>query len=102
MLGSFDERLRTPQVSRGQNRPAYLAKEALATTGAHGSVRVACPSRGVTWNTVWILLVLAIIGEIVEFVAGAAGAAKRGASRRSIWLSLIGASVETLLRRRLV
>ena len=48
-------------------------------------------SRGVTWNTVWILLVLAIVGEIIEFVAGAAGAAKRGASRRSIWLSLIGA-----------
>ena len=48
-------------------------------------------SRGVTWNTVWILLVLAILGEIVEFVAGAAGAAKRGASRRSIWLSLLGA-----------
>ena len=48
-------------------------------------------SRGVTWNTVWILLALAIVGEIIEFVAGAAGAAKRGASRRSIWLSLIGA-----------
>jgi uncharacterized protein YqgC (DUF456 family) len=47
-------------------------------------------SRGVSWNTVWILLALAIAGEIIEFVAGAAGAAKRGASRRSIWLSLIG------------
>jgi uncharacterized protein YqgC (DUF456 family) len=48
-------------------------------------------SRGVSWNTVWILLALAIAGEIAEFVAGAAGAAKRGASRRSIWLSLVGA-----------
>jgi uncharacterized protein len=48
-------------------------------------------SRGITWNTVWILLVLATVGEIIEFVAGAAGAAKRGASRRSIWLSLLGA-----------
>jgi uncharacterized protein YqgC (DUF456 family) len=48
-------------------------------------------SRGVSWSTVWVLLTLAIVGEIIEFVAGAAGAAKRGASRRSIWLSLIGA-----------
>ena len=48
-------------------------------------------SRGVTWNTVGILLALAIAGEIIEFAAGAAGAAKRGASRRSIWLSLFGA-----------
>jgi uncharacterized protein YqgC (DUF456 family) len=48
-------------------------------------------SRGVTWNTVWILLALAIVGEIIEFVAGAAGAARQGASRRSIFLSLIGA-----------
>jgi uncharacterized protein YqgC (DUF456 family) len=49
--------------------------------------------RGVTWNTVWILLALATAGEIIEFAAGGAGAAKRGASRRSIWLSLIGALV---------
>lgn len=48
-------------------------------------------SRGIAWNTVWILLVLAVVGEIIEFLAGAAGAAKRGASRRSIWLSLVGA-----------
>jgi hypothetical protein len=53
-------------------------------------------SRGVTWNTVWILLALAIVGEIIEFVAGAAGAAKRGASRRSIWLSLIGAVIGSI------
>ena len=48
-------------------------------------------SRGVAWNTVWILLALAVVGEIIEFVAGAAGAARRGASRRAIWLSLVGA-----------
>jgi uncharacterized protein YqgC (DUF456 family) len=47
--------------------------------------------RGVSWTTVWILLALAILGEIIEFAAGAAGAAKRGASRRSMWLSLFGA-----------
>jgi uncharacterized protein YqgC (DUF456 family) len=43
-------------------------------------------SRGVTWTTVWILLALSI----------AAGAAKLGASRRSIWLSLIGAMVGSI------
>ncbi len=47
--------------------------------------------RGVSWTTVWILLALAILGEIIEFAAGAAGAAKRGACRRSMWLSLFGA-----------
>ncbi len=52
--------------------------------------------RGVTWYTVWALLALAIAGEIIEFVAGAAGAAKRGASRRSIWLSLFGALVGSI------
>ncbi len=35
-------------------------------------------SLGVTSNRRWILLVIAIVGEIIEFVAGAAGAAKQG------------------------
>lgn len=50
-------------------------------------------SRGIAGTTVGILLMLAVGGEIVEFAAGAAGAAKLGASRRSIWLSLVGAIV---------
>ena len=37
-----------------------------------------------------ILAGLAILGEVIEFFAGAAGAAKQGASRRSIVFSLIG------------
>jgi uncharacterized protein YqgC (DUF456 family) len=48
-------------------------------------------SRGATWTTVWILLTLAVVGEVIEFAAGDAGAAKRGASRRAVWLSLLGA-----------
>jgi uncharacterized protein YqgC (DUF456 family) len=47
--------------------------------------------RGLSWTTVWILAALATVGEIIEFAAGAAGAAKRGASRRSMWLALLGA-----------
>jgi uncharacterized protein YqgC (DUF456 family) len=47
--------------------------------------------RGMTWLTVGGLAVLAVIGEIVEFAAGAAGAAKQGASRRGVALSIVGA-----------
>lgn len=53
-------------------------------------------SRGVMWTTIGILLALAVVGEIVEFAAGAAGAAKLGASRRSIWMSLVGALVGSI------
>jgi uncharacterized protein YqgC (DUF456 family) len=63
----------------------------LALTGLFAWLVPHDSSRGVAWNTVWMLLGLAIVGEIIEFVAAAAGAAKRGASRRAVWLSLIGA-----------
>jgi uncharacterized protein YqgC (DUF456 family) len=49
--------------------------------------------RGMMWSTVGVLIILAILGEIVEFGAGAAGAAKQGASRRGIVLSILGAMV---------
>jgi hypothetical protein len=47
--------------------------------------------RGISWTTVAVLLGLAVFGEVVEFVAGAAGAARQGASRRAIVLSIVGA-----------
>ena len=50
-----------------------------------------------TWNIVIVLLVLAVIGEVIEFAAGAAGAAKQGASRRAIALSMVGAIVGSIL-----
>jgi uncharacterized protein YqgC (DUF456 family) len=53
--------------------------------------------RGVSWNTVIVLLVLAVIGEVIEFAAGAAGAAKQGASRRAIILSMVGAITGSIL-----
>lgn len=55
---------------------AWLASE----TGGHG----------IGWMTVGIMAGLAVLGEVIEFFAGAAGAAKQGASRRSIVFSLIG------------
>ena len=42
------------------------------------------------WPTVIGLLVLAIVGEILEGFAAAAGVAKQGASKRSMALSLVG------------
>ncbi|MEX0612071.1 MAG: DUF456 domain-containing protein [Pirellulales bacterium] len=53
--------------------------------------------RGVTWNTVAVLLGLAVVGEVIEFAAGAAGAARQGASRRAVALSILGAFVGSIL-----
>jgi uncharacterized protein YqgC (DUF456 family) len=50
-----------------------------------------------SWWTVGILAGLAVAGEVVEFVAGAAGAARQGASRRSIVLSLVGTIVGSIV-----
>ncbi len=42
------------------------------------------------WETVGVLILLAILGEIVEFVAAAAGVARAGGSRRGAVLALVG------------
>jgi uncharacterized protein YqgC (DUF456 family) len=47
----------------------------------------------VSWMCVFGLIVLAIIGEVIEFFASAAGAAKHGASKRAVVLSLAGSLV---------
>jgi uncharacterized protein len=48
---------------------------------------------GITWTTVAVLLGCAALGEVVEFAASAAGAAKQGASKRGVALSIVGAIV---------
>lgn len=53
--------------------------------------------RGISWTTVFVLVGVAVAGEIIEFAAGAAGAAKQGASRRSVALSIVGAMVGSIL-----
>lgn len=53
--------------------------------------------QGVTWQTVMVLIGLAVFGELVEFGAGAAGAAKHGASKRGVGLSMVGAIVGSIL-----
>lgn len=46
------------------------------------------PSRGPDWSTMLIVIGLAILGELAELIGGSAKAAKRGASRRAMILSL--------------
>lgn len=52
---------------------------------------------GIGWDTVAVLVGLAVLGELMEFAAGATGAAKQGASRRAILLSLVGSCGLSLL-----
>lgn len=51
----------------------------------------------ITWWTLGVLGVLAIIGEVLEFVAGAAGASKAGASKRGIVGAIVGGVVGAIL-----
>ena len=52
--------------------------------------------RGFGWITVGVLVLIAVLGEVIEFAAGAAGAAKHGASRRAMLLSIVGAAVGSI------
>lgn len=48
---------------------------------------------GFSWYVVLGVVVLALLGEVVEFAAGAVGVAKVGGSRRSVALALVGSIV---------
>jgi uncharacterized protein len=51
------------------------------------------PQTGATqihWSTIWTLIILALIGEIAEFLAGVVGAKRAGGSSRAAVYSLIG------------
>ena len=50
----------------------------------------------VSFAVIGLLLLLAILGEIMEFLAGCVGAAKYGASRRAIALSVVGSLVGSI------
>jgi uncharacterized protein YqgC (DUF456 family) len=60
--------------------------------GASGAARMS-----LSWGVVGVLAGLAFLGEIGEFLAGSVGAARQGASRRAMVLSLIAAVVGSLL-----
>ena len=50
-----------------------------------------------TYWTLIALLLLAILGEVLEFFAGAAGASKAGASRRGVMGAIVGGVVGAIL-----
>ena len=52
---------------------------------------------GLSWTVVGVLVCLAGLGELVEFLAGSAGAARQGASRRAMALSLVAAMIGSLV-----
>jgi uncharacterized protein len=49
------------------------------------------------WRTVAVLLVIAALGEVVELLAGAAGAARAGGSKRGAAMALLGSGVGGIL-----
>lgn len=54
-------------------------------------------NRGLRWSAVGIAAALAIVGEIIELSAGAAGARRAGASRLSAVYALVGTIVGSVL-----
>ena len=61
------------------------------------AVPPAANGQGLTWEAVGLLLGLALAGELMETVAGAYGAGKRGGSRRAMFLAVIGTIVGSLM-----
>ncbi len=52
---------------------------------------------GIGWPTVFVLVALAAAGELLEFAASAATAARQGGSRRGMALALLGALFGSVL-----
>lgn len=51
----------------------------------------------VSWYVIALLVVLAILGEVTEFLAGTATAARSGASRRAMILSVVGSIIGSVV-----
>ncbi|MBS0260936.1 MAG: DUF456 family protein [Planctomycetes bacterium] len=51
---------------------------------------------GLNWWVVGVVAGLAVLGEVLEFAAGAAGAAKSGGSKRGMFISMLGAMAGSL------
>ena len=60
------------------------------------------PDSGLTWIGVCIAAAFGVVGEVIEVAAGAAGAAKLGAKRRSMVLSMIATVVGSIVGSFLV
>lgn len=53
-------------------------------------------AQGLNWHAVILLGVIAAGGEVIEFFAGAAGAANKGGSRRAVALAIIGTLIGSI------
>src|SRR5579864_6848013 len=51
---------------------------------------------GMNWYCVATVVGLAVLGEVIELAAGAAGAAKSGGSRRGMVLAVVGAMIGSI------
>ena len=54
-------------------------------------------SGGLGWWVIGGMFALALLGEIIEFAAGAVGAAKQGASRRAMVMAIVGTVIGSLV-----
>jgi uncharacterized protein len=68
----------------------------VAVTAVFAAVFPEDAGRGIGWTAVAILAALALAGEVLEFVAGAAVAGKRGGSRRGMVLAIVGTILGSL------
>lgn len=84
----------------------FLVATVLGLPGTWGMVVIAAllawlgPSEGilaVSWGVVAALVGVALIGELVEFAAGAAGVGKLGGSRRAAAWAIIGSIVGAII-----
>jgi hypothetical protein len=57
----------------------------------------AAEGHGISWITVGVAFALALVGEVIELAAGAAGAKRAGASRRAMVLAIGATMVGSVL-----
>jgi uncharacterized protein len=69
----------------------------VAATAIYACLTPAQSSAAIGWKPVAVLLALALLGEIIELLAAAGGAAKAGGSRRGAVLALVGSVAGALL-----
>lgn len=53
-------------------------------------------AQGLNWSALGLLALIAAGGEVLEFLAGAAGAANKGGSRRAVALAIVGTIVGSI------
>ena len=69
----------------------------VAATAVYAYLTPAQSPAALSWRTVVVLLVLAALGEVVELMSGAMGAARGGGSRWGAVLALLGSILGSLV-----